>query len=127
MSQLQTDRAEAELGSGLELASRLEVSESLLATSSHGLLSLSDPDTGVEELLVGLVSTVRVADLSHEVVLLVEDVVTDTKEVGPLRVSVHVHLDHTVLDGSGDLVLLRARATVEHEEADGNEKGCKGQ
>ncbi len=35
--------------------------------------------------------------------------------VSYLDVGVDVHLDDTVLEGKLDLVLLRARATVEHE------------
>ena len=42
-----------------------------LDTLDHGLLGLTDPDTRIVNLLVGLVGTLRVSDLSLEVVLLV--------------------------------------------------------
>ena len=97
------------------------------------------PKSGAN-LLVGLVSTVRIADLSLEIARLVLDEIlrkrqqdehhggeqrhekkgastyADTTEVGPLGVSVDVHLDDAVLDGSLDLVLGRAGAAVEDEE-----------
>jgi hypothetical protein len=100
----------------LELAGSVEVLKGLLGALGHGLLTLTDPDTGVEVLLVGLVGAVGVTDLGEEVVLLVEDVVTDTGEVGPLHVSVDVDLDDTVADGLLELLLGGAGATVEDEE-----------
>ena len=42
---------------------------SLLDTNSHGLLGLTNPDTGIVELLVGLGGTIRVSDLGLEVAL----------------------------------------------------------
>lgn len=52
----------------------------------------------------------------QEVVLLVEDVVSDTGEVSVLQVSVEVDLDDTVADGVGELLLGGAGSTVEDEE-----------
>ena len=69
-------------------------------------------------LLIGFVGPVGVADLGHEVVLLVEDKVADTSQVRPLRVGVDVHLDDTIDDGLADLVLGRAGTTVEDQEPD---------
>jgi hypothetical protein len=100
----------------LQLAGSVEVLKSLLGALGHGLLTLANPDAGVEVLLVGLVSTVGVADSGHEVVLLVQDVVTDTGQVGVLHVSVDVDLDDTVADGLLVLGLGGAGATVEDEE-----------
>lgn len=82
----------------------------------HGLLALAYPDTGVKVLLVGLVLAVRVADSAHQVVLLVQDIVTDTAEVGILQVGVQVDLDDTVADGLLVLGLGGAGAAVEDEE-----------
>lgn len=48
-----------------------EVLASLLDTGDHGLLGLADPDTGIVKLLVGLVGTIGVSDLSLEVSLFV--------------------------------------------------------
>ena len=67
-------------------------------------------------LLVGLVSTVGVADLAAEVVLLANHVVADTLSVGVLEVSVEVDLADTVGDGLLEILDGRARATVEDEE-----------
>jgi hypothetical protein len=85
-------------------------------------------------LLVWLVLAVWVTDLGHDVVLLVEDVVTDTEQVSPLQVyrivsivdylealveeltSVEVDLDNTVGDGIRELLLGGTRSTVEDEE-----------
>jgi len=100
----------------LKLTRSVEVLKGLLDTNAHGLLTLANPDAGVEELLVGLVSTLGVTDLLEEVVLLVEDEVTDTGQVSVLHVSVDVDLDDTVADGFLELGLGRARATVEDEE-----------
>jgi len=69
-------------------------------------------------LLVGLVSTIGVADLAGQVVLLADHVVTDTLGVGVLHVSVDVDLDDTVGDGVEELLLGGAGATVE-DESDG--------
>jgi len=100
----------------LQLAGSVEVLKSLLGALGHGLLTLTDPDAGVEELLVGLVSTVGVTDSGHEVVLLAQDVVTDTGQVGVLHVSVDVDLDDTVANGLLVFGLGGTGATVEDEE-----------
>lgn len=100
----------------LQLTSSVEVFQSLLNTLAHGLLTLTNPHAGVKELLVGLVSTLGVTDGGQEVVLLVEDVVTDTGQVGVLHVSVKVDLDNTVANGLLVLGLGGTGATVEDEE-----------
>jgi hypothetical protein len=70
----------------------------------------------VEVLLVWLILSVWVADLLHDVVLLLQDVVTDTGEVGVLQIGIEVDLDDTVADGVGELLLRRTGSTVEDEE-----------
>ena len=67
-------------------------------------------------LLVGLVSTVGVADLAAEVVLLADHVVADTLSVGVLEVSVEVDLADTVGDGLLELLDGGTGTTVEDEE-----------
>ena len=59
----------------LQGTSGLEVVEALRHPLRHGLLTLTNPDSGVVLLLVGLVLTPGVADLGPEVVDVVEDVV----------------------------------------------------
>lgn len=100
----------------LQLTSSVKVLQSLLDTLAHGLLTLTHPHAGVEELLVGLVLTLGVTNGLHEVVLLAEDVVTDTGQVGVLHVGVQVDLDDTVSNGLLVLVLGGAGTTVEDEE-----------
>lgn len=99
----------------LQLTSSVKVLQSFLHTLAHGLLTLTHPHARVEELLVGLVLAFRVAHRRHEVVLLVQDVVPDTRQVGVLHVGVQVDLDHPVANGLLVLALGRARATVEHK------------
>lgn len=77
-------------------------------------------------LLVRLVGSLGVTDLSLEVVLLVLDEVSDTGEVSPLGVGVNVHLDDTVDNGLSDLVLGRTGSTVEDKVADASAKVRKG-
>lgn len=101
---------------GLKLTSSVEVLKRDSNTLRHGLLTLTNPDTGVIVLLVGLVVTVGVTDLALEVAGLVLDVVTDTSEVGVLHVSVEVDLDDTVGDGLPEVVDAGSRSTVEDEE-----------
>lgn len=94
----------------------VEVLECDSDTLGHGLLALTDPDTGVKVLLVGLVLAVGVADSGADVVLLVDHVVTDTRGVSELHVCVHVDLDNTVADSVKVLLLGGAGATMEDEE-----------
>lgn len=79
---------------------RVEVGQSLLYAGTHSLLSLTNPHSGARDhalgpgfhdwaveyslkvLLVGLVIAVRVSDLLHDVVLLVEHVVSNARQVG---------------------------------------------
>lgn len=75
-----------------------------------------DPDTRVELLLVGLVSSLGVTDGGHKVVLVLQDIVTDTLDVGELGISVNVDLDDTALDTSTELVDRGTGTTVEDEE-----------
>ena len=65
----------------LQLVGSVEVRQGLLDPGGHRLLTLANPYSWVEVLLVGLVLAVGVADLLHHVVLLVEHVVADTGEV----------------------------------------------
>lgn len=104
------------VSTNLKLVGGVEVLKRNLGALAHDLLTLTDPDTGVEVLLVGLVLTIGVTDGGQEVVLLVQDVVTDTGQVGVLHVSVDVDFDDTVADGLRVLLLGGAGTTVEDEE-----------
>lgn len=99
----------------LQLTSSVEVLKSLLDTLAHRLFTFTDPDTGVEVLLVGLISAIGVTDSSQQVILLLEDVVADTRQVGKLHISIDIDLDDAVADGFLVLGLGGAGATVENE------------
>lgn len=101
---------------GLFLVGGVEVVKGSMQALGHGLLALTYPDARVKVLLVGLVLAFRVADGAHQVVLLVQDIVTHAGEVGVLQVSVQVDLDDTVTDGLLVLSLGGAGAAVEDEE-----------
>ena len=96
----------------------VELLDGNFASLNHGLLGLAKPDTGVVELLVGLVGASGVANLPLEVVVLVSLERTKAVPVGPLSVGIDVHLDDTILDGGGNLLVGGARSTV-HDEVDG--------
>jgi hypothetical protein len=116
----------------LKLASSVEVLKTLSNTSRHGLLTLTNPDcitlaafivltnskltSWVKVLLVWLVLSVWVANLLHDVILLVQDIVTDTSEVSVLEISVKIDLHDTIADGIDELLLRRSRSTVEDQE-----------
>jgi hypothetical protein len=72
--------------------------------------------TYIEVLLVGLVLAIGVADSGVDVLTLVDHVVSDTRAVSELHVSVDVNLDNTVANGVKVLLLGGAGATVEDEE-----------
>jgi len=97
----------------LQTVNVAQIHTCFLDTRCKRLLTLADPDTGVVELLVGLVSSLGVTDLGQEVILLLENEVSDPSQVGELGVGINVHLDNTVIDGSVDLFFGRARASVE--------------
>ena len=70
----------------------------------------------LELLLVWLVCSIWVTNWGHEVILVLEDVVTDTSEISELHIGIKVDLDNTVGDGIQELLLGRSRSTVEDQE-----------
>lgn len=101
-----------------------QVDTGFLDSLDESLLTLPNPDSGVVLLLVGLVGTIGVTNLSHEVVLLLEDEVTDTAKVSPLGVSVNVHLNNAVDNSLSDLILGRTGTTVEDKVPDQSSQHC---
>ena len=77
----------------------VKIVSGLAKTGGHCLLTSAESHTGVVVLLVGLVISLGVADLSLEVVVVLGLVLADAVPVGPLSVSVDVHLDDTVTNG----------------------------
>lgn len=61
--------------------------------------------TRIKVFLVWLVLAIRVANLLHDVVLLVENIITDTSEVGVLQISIKVDLNNTIANGVQILLL----------------------
>jgi hypothetical protein len=102
--------------STLKLTSSIEILQSLGNTSGHSLLSFSNPDAGIKVLLVWLVLSIRVSDLLHEVILLVENVISNTSKIGVLEIGIKVDLDDTVGNGIKEFLLRRSRSTVEDQE-----------
>jgi hypothetical protein len=97
----------------LESSCGTESLKSLGDTSLHGDLTGANPHTGIILLLVGLVSTLGVADLSLEIFNVLVDVVTDADQISPLQISIEVDLDDTMRDSLLELGITRARAAVE--------------
>lgn len=89
----------------LQLVGSVEVLQRFGNTFAHCLLTFTNPDTRVIVLLVRLVFTLWVADLSLDVVVLVDDVVPDADQVGPLQVCVEIDLYDAVADGIGVFLL----------------------
>ena len=117
------------------MTSSVEVLEALSDTSRHGLLTLTNPDSGIEvpialvrigsqntyllvtarnivahqgkgySLLVWLILSIRVTDLLQDVVLLVQNVVSNTSQVCVLQISIKVDLDDTVANSIQELLL----------------------
>mmetsp|Transcript_30637 Transcript_30637/g.62551 ORF Transcript_30637/g.62551 Transcript_30637/m.62551 type:complete len:269 (+) Transcript_30637:549-1355(+) len=113
------DRDSSRLGHlGLICALGTELLHGDTTPRDHGLLSFADPDTGIIVLLVGLISAIRVANLSLKVIMLVSLKLAKTLPVRPLGVSVNVHLDNTILDSSCNLLISGTGATV-HDKEDG--------
>ena len=56
-----------------------------------------------------------VPHLRHDIVLFLEDVVSDPQQIRPLKISVEIHLDDAVADGVGEILLRATAATVEDE------------
>ena len=56
-------------------------------------------------LLVWLVVTIWVTNLLHEIILLVEDIVSDTGKIRVLQISIEVDLNDTISNGIQVLLL----------------------
>merc|ERR1712232_495370 len=94
----------------------VEIGAAFLDALDHGELRFTNPLTRVVVALVWLIRSIWVADLSLKVALLGLVKVEQTLPVRPLGVSVHVHLHNTTVQGSGNVMLLGAGATMEHDE-----------
>jgi hypothetical protein len=70
----------------------------------------------VDLLLVWLILTIWVTNLLRDVVLLVQDIVSNTSQVGVLQIGIQVDLDDTVADGILKFLLGRSGSTVEDQE-----------
>jgi hypothetical protein len=76
-------------GRYLQASNVVEILACFLDTLNHGLFALTDPDTRIIDLLVGLVGTLGVANLGLEIALLLLVKVLDTNPVGPLGVCIN--------------------------------------
>ena len=100
----------------LQLTGAVEVIERLRNACSHSLLAFADPNTGVEVLLVRFVISIRVANGRLEVILLLQNVVSNAAQVRELKISVDIDLDNTVANSSLILLLRRAGSTMEDKK-----------
>mmetsp|Transcript_16139 Transcript_16139/g.44894 ORF Transcript_16139/g.44894 Transcript_16139/m.44894 type:complete len:254 (-) Transcript_16139:1166-1927(-) len=93
----------------------LQVLATLGDAARHRYLRLTVPLSWVVEGLVRLVQTLRVSDLAlqEQLIILVE--VLDACPICPLRVCVHVHFHDAMAQALVNLLLFRARASVEDE------------
>ena len=94
----------------------LQVFGGLAETFGHGNFTFTEHHTRIVVLLVRLVVTFWVTDLSLEVVVVFGFVLADTVPVGPLGVGIDVHLNNTGFDGVSDVFNRGTRTTVEDEE-----------
>ena len=88
------------------------------ATFNHRFLCFADPHTGIIKFLVGLIRTVRVSNLTLQVVMLFLFKCTQSVPVGPLGVGINVHLHDTIFNSTLDLIVGRTGSTV-HDQEDG--------
>mmetsp|Transcript_7207 Transcript_7207/g.17625 ORF Transcript_7207/g.17625 Transcript_7207/m.17625 type:complete len:365 (-) Transcript_7207:37-1131(-) len=93
----------------------LKIFGSLDQTSGHGFFSGTEGGTRIVVLLVGLVISVRVSDLSLEVVVVFGFVSADSVPECPLGIGIDVHLDDSSFDGVLDVLDRGTRSTVEDE------------
>mmetsp|Transcript_26770 Transcript_26770/g.56048 ORF Transcript_26770/g.56048 Transcript_26770/m.56048 type:complete len:442 (+) Transcript_26770:87-1412(+) len=94
----------------------VQVLGGLAQTVSHGFFSGAEHHTRIVVLLVGLVVTIGVSDLSLQVFTVFGFVSADTVPVGPLGVGINVHLDDTGFNGVLDIFDGRSRTSVENKE-----------
>lgn len=98
------------------LPRRVKIHQCLFQTLTHRLLSLPDPNPWIVILLIGFILPIRVTNLFHDIILLLQDIVSDTGEVGVLKVGIEVHLYNAITDGFFEFVFGGAAAAVENEE-----------
>ena len=80
---------------------------------SHGLLSCPEHHPRVVVLLVRLVVSLRVSDLTLEVVVVLGLVSADTIPESPLGIGINIHLDNTGTNGVLDVLNRRSGSSVE--------------
>ena len=101
---------------GLQLPCRVEILQTFCDTGTHGLLALPHPHSWIEELLVRLVLSFRIAHCGHQVILLLEYVIPDPAQIGKLQVGVEIDLDHTMADGILVFLLTGSRSAMKDKE-----------
>jgi hypothetical protein len=94
-------------GAGLPLGSKY-VGEVSITRSINGRV--------FAYLLIWLILSIRITHLLHDIILLLENVIPDTGEVGVLQIGIKVNLNDAVSNGIQVLLLRRTRSTVEDQE-----------
>lgn len=100
----------------VEHVDAVQVLGGLDQTVSHGDFSFTQRHTRIVVLLVGLIITIGVSNLSLEVVMVLGFISTDTIPEGPLGVGINVHLDNTGFNGITNVFDRGTRTSVENKE-----------
>mmetsp|Transcript_22653 Transcript_22653/g.34847 ORF Transcript_22653/g.34847 Transcript_22653/m.34847 type:complete len:380 (-) Transcript_22653:167-1306(-) len=95
---------------------RTKLLHTLTDANNHCLLSLANPYTRIVELLVWLVGTVGVSDLSLQEIVVGSLELPQTIPVCPLSISINIHLNHSVRDGKLNLLISGSRSSVHNQE-----------
>jgi hypothetical protein len=79
---------------------------------------LANPHTGIIELLVRFVIAFRIPDLSLQIVTIFRFKCPQSVPVGPLCISINIHLNDTILDCRGNFFIGRS-TTAMHDQENG--------
>merc|ERR1719343_856681 len=90
-----------------------EILSCLTQTGSHGFFSSTKGNTRIVHLLVRLISSLGVSDLSLEVIVIFSFESSNSVPECPLSIGINVHLDNSGLDGVLDIFDRRSRSSVE--------------
>mmetsp|Transcript_20997 Transcript_20997/g.43616 ORF Transcript_20997/g.43616 Transcript_20997/m.43616 type:complete len:278 (+) Transcript_20997:173-1006(+) len=93
-----------------------ELLHTVSAPLNHALFSLTDPHTGIIKLFVGSIGSLRVSNLSLEVVTVLGLKFTKTVPVSPLSVGINVHLHNTSFNSGFDLLVSGTRSSMHDKE-----------
>ncbi len=100
----------------LQLPCGIEIRQTLLYPRGHCLFPLPHPHSRIKILFIWLVRTVGIPNLLHQILLVLEHVVPDSRKVRILQIGIQIHLHNAMADGVRELFFLRPGAAVEDKE-----------